>query len=493
MNSQTFLFFITLLITLGSNGFKAQEFGRGLINPEFDSSKFIKKIIPVTRGELPAYFTLESYAPPVGNQGQLGSCTSWASAYHAFTIVKRIEHGNNIGPFDPINLHNRLKAMNSKDPCSGGNYVEQAANILTTYGCPTLQFESCGFVSANESYSERLANYENLSINSYDFKYVLSQTSSPIVISAHYYTDGWSKAHNLVDGVWNGNCLGTLDGGHAMVILGYDDYKAGGAFLVLNSWGSDWGNKGYFWIKYSDISKVIYDAIAFEPGQIAEEEIVLLNDDEQIFRFYNDCSLNTYVTLSQNIGENWITEGWYAISSNGYVDIPISNRTSNDLYWMAVALNNGSYVKWIDNSSNVQMCYDIVNAHKIYNNDANNCPNEDKFYKYSPENRFSMVTMTLSCPNITTRSNEVVILPKLIKSEVSKNMEDNRNWNGKIGLLDPYSTRPILPNAEGLYDVYYLKKSKIQHFLGTAEDLMKIKNLKFLNQFNASAYSQCKK
>ena len=37
-------------------------------------------------------------------------------------------------------------------------------------------------------------------------------------------------------------------GGHAVVAVGYDDEKQ--AFLVRNSWGSDWGQGGHFWMPY---------------------------------------------------------------------------------------------------------------------------------------------------------------------------------------------------------------------------------------------------
>jgi C1A family cysteine protease len=36
--------------------------------------------------------------------------------------------------------------------------------------------------------------------------------------------------------------------GHAMVVVGYDESKR--AFLVQNSLGSSWGNKGYGWFGY---------------------------------------------------------------------------------------------------------------------------------------------------------------------------------------------------------------------------------------------------
>ncbi|EPB65523.1 papain family cysteine protease, partial [Ancylostoma ceylanicum] len=36
--------------------------------------------------------------------------------------------------------------------------------------------------------------------------------------------------------------------GHAMLMVGYDDNRK--AFKIMNSWGSDWGEKGYVWVDY---------------------------------------------------------------------------------------------------------------------------------------------------------------------------------------------------------------------------------------------------
>jgi C1A family cysteine protease len=54
-----------------------------------------------------------------------------------------------------------------------------------------------------------------------------------------------------------------VEGGHAVVAVGYDDeiivkningdIQTKGALLIRNSWGQDWGNKGYGWLPYEYI------------------------------------------------------------------------------------------------------------------------------------------------------------------------------------------------------------------------------------------------
>jgi C1A family cysteine protease len=69
-------------------------------------------------------------------------------------------------------------------------------------------------------------------------------------------------------------------GGHAMVIAGYDDNKkivnqlnnseTIGAFLIRNSWGTEWGEGGYGWIPY----EYFYQRLADDCWTIISQEWV---------------------------------------------------------------------------------------------------------------------------------------------------------------------------------------------------------------------------
>ena len=54
----------------------------------------------------------------------------------------------------------------------------------------------------------------------------------------------------------------TPAGGHAFAIVGYDEH----GFLVQNSWGTDWGDRGFAILTYDDWLRSAYDAWVARPG-----------------------------------------------------------------------------------------------------------------------------------------------------------------------------------------------------------------------------------
>ena len=46
----------------------------------------------------------------------------------------------------------------------------------------------------------------------------------------------------------------SLLGGHAVIICGYNDFDE--RFIMRNSWGTHWGDNGYFYLSYSYILNI---------------------------------------------------------------------------------------------------------------------------------------------------------------------------------------------------------------------------------------------
>ena len=98
-------------------------------------------------------------------------------------------------------------------------------------------------------------------------------------------TEPFSSFYNPVDATFRYTGAGAMN--HEVVIAGWDDSKvvningvvSTGAWLVQNSWGTDFGQDGYFWIAYDD-TKAATDGSAFDVRESLYKPTVLQN---QIF------------------------------------------------------------------------------------------------------------------------------------------------------------------------------------------------------------------
>jgi|LauGreDrversion4_2_1035121.scaffolds.fasta_scaffold01792_6 hypothetical protein len=479
------IIFICLLI---QNVTFAQN-AKGCIPDIIDTNMVKLKDFSGLRAPLPSSYSLEAYAPAVGDQGNLGSCTSWATNYCAFTMVKRIESGNNyLTPFSALDLHNRIKASNGEPPCSDGARISEALQILQSYGAGR-DYYSCSYASANKYYNDRLYDWDLLSLSITDVKKALFE-KNPVVIAAYCYQNDWGLTSNHVNGVWNGYSGGAADGGHAMCVIAYDDYKYGGAFKIQNSWGTSWGTGGYFWIKYSDFFKTVYQAFAVspKPGNYQSDDVFGEQINADYFRVQNNCSLTVYVSVSQNINGGVETDGWYSVASGSSIDINISDRYTNEFYWMATANYNGSYIDWYDaNGSNRCFSRDRHHMEGAY---SSYCPEMKPYYRDEPSSGTYYHLRTLSCPNVTTRGGEIQFSAAnsiAYGSPQLNNENDNKNWNTGP-LIDLYTGKQIqevTENGETFYAVFYLKKGKIIEFKGSKEELSKLRYLKFSSKQSA--------
>jgi C1A family cysteine protease len=484
------LCFVFVVFLVGTTNAQELNYGRGCILSDLDTSLVSKAEFPVLRGQLPYSYSLKSYAPAVGSQGALGSCTSWACGYAAFTIVKRIEKSTySVGPFSPLNLYNRVKTSRGDSPCSDGSSIDESLNVLRSSGCELYSNynKNCDY-EYQRSYTNKLSDYGQLSLTEYSIKQALNN-NCPVVISIDSYKDysGWENSKNLVNGIWNGAFSTQEEGAHAMCIVGYDDQR--GAFEVMNSWGSDWGNGGFFWLRYKDLYH-LNAAFCLKPssggngGDISSAGIY-----GDYFRMVNNCSKKAYVALCQYVGSSWVTKGWYGVEPNSSIDLPIDQRQVNKFYWMA---SNAEHKIYWTNSAGVEICVDPTNAFEIY--DQSPCPEVKGFYEIIPEVGCTTFVQSITCPNYTSRgSGESEILAGTFSGKLDSGdpLVSNMYWEPYFLLKDALTGQLIFPNQEGKYEVWLSDGSSNEEFIScSGEELKKISKYKFVSKINAENFKK---
>lgn len=233
-----------------------------------------------SRNPLPESANLQKFCPNVGNQGTQGSCVAWSSAYAARTILESArtgQRGDNL-KFSPAFLYNQI----GLEGCQG-SYIIRAMEFMTNRGSvPYDDFQytdqDCSRQPGSDLMSKaqdyRMRGFNRLSpgdrndaVDIQAIKQNLAQ-GAPVVFGM-MVGQSFMEAMKGQD-VWNPepgdeNQMGF--GGHAMCAVGYDDKKYGGSFLIMNSWGPEWGNNGFAWVRYNHFQYYVREAYGVEPMQ----------------------------------------------------------------------------------------------------------------------------------------------------------------------------------------------------------------------------------
>mgnify|MGYP000308034623 CR=1 FL=1 len=252
----------------------------------------VVKIPPLARGdydELPNVVSLKNYVPPVGNQGSSGSCVGWSSVYAARTLAEQ-RRLNLSSPeqrlnsrFSPAYIYNQIRL--NKQSCEDGSYVSAALTLMRDQGVlPLAQFpysdEYCYRLPTpsekQQAAAFRIDDFRRLGSRYHRSSLHLSTRKAlhrghPVVIGMlvgeSFMQHEGSASVQFSSGddlAYDNNSLQDY-GGHAMTVIGYDDTKDGGAFEIMNSWGTDWGNKGFVWLKYHDYNRWVREAYELIP------------------------------------------------------------------------------------------------------------------------------------------------------------------------------------------------------------------------------------
>lgn len=224
-----------------------------------------------------ASYTLENYLPLVGDQGMTGTCTAWATSFYTLSILynKNITDKKGKIEFSPFFLYNNLK-LNTDSACDEGMFIEDALNFLKYKGGLPKKYypEECNSNKTKQpelwdvALNYRIKDFKRIGEDNRIQRIKRSLSLKKAIVIA--IKTPMSFASSLNGDTWDG-IFDFSRGGHALSLIGYDDNKEGGSFLIINSWGQDWGDNGKIWVKYSDFDKIVYQV--FEVTGYSDNEL----------------------------------------------------------------------------------------------------------------------------------------------------------------------------------------------------------------------------
>lgn len=277
------------------------------LNPQmYDQAGVYEPLADNIKNPMPERVTLEEFAPERLNQGKQGSCVAWSSAYAARSILYSRQTGKNPDAvaFSPAFLYNQIGI----EGCQGSYILRAMENMKRVGALPFSKFpyneNDCSSQPAQYQLQEagayRINEFNRLSKSGDDYKVDMLAVKqnlaqgAPVVIGM--MVGGTFMQDMLGKKVWipsSEDYNKTGFGGHAMSVIGYDDYLEGGAFQIMNSWGNEWGENGLGWIRYKDFEYFVKEAYGMNSMGTTEQP-----DDSQLevefgLVAYNDQQTNT--------------------------------------------------------------------------------------------------------------------------------------------------------------------------------------------------------
>lgn len=200
--------------------------------------------------EAPTAFPATYSLPPLIPVGmnQLNDPISGGCVPFSTTTVKQYQERVQTGKWyyddaSAIRLHARCKQVDGI-PNQEGTFPRVALQIAKAEGI-------------------RAVNRHNYLIGSYyalsgleDIKRTLTFYQRPVLLATTWYSNWFSLGRNYTIKPPNGRAVG----GHQYVVYGYADQPSGTTHLrCVNSWGTDWGSKGRFYMPWPYVEGQAWD------------------------------------------------------------------------------------------------------------------------------------------------------------------------------------------------------------------------------------------
>ena len=309
----------------------------GLIIPEEELRHFaeLNSQPPPTLLNTESYFDWRDLGgvTPVTDQGGCGSCWDFA-ATASFESAYLIATG------DTLDLsEQQVLSCNTGGSGCGGGWMHDAYNLFRDYGAV---FETCMPYQANDQIpctqdeceiAATLLTYDDIpdDVNAIKNALMLGPLSTTFTVYDDFYS-------------YHGGCYehpGNDPINHAVLIIGWNDDMCDGqgAWIVKNSWGPNWGDHGFFYIKYGSASFGQYTQRAvFRPSGLPRINYDPTSISVTIPR---DSSVTNFLHIS-NVGDDYLS---YCI----YTTLPNPERyDSYGYHWNDSDSSSGPQYSWKD-------------------------------------------------------------------------------------------------------------------------------------------------
>jgi C1A family cysteine protease len=212
---------------------------------------------------------LREWATTIESQSTLRSCTSQA-VVGAYELMLKKQYPEKFTELSPLFVYYNTRIMEGiKAVYDSGVYIKDALRAVKLQGIcaesiwpyDVASFSSIpNLASYKDAKTRRIKNYRKCK-NLTDMLDALSD-EIPVVVGMKIYSSfnsiGWNGFADLTMPTMGDQLIG----GHAVALVGYN--SADEKFIARNSFGSAWGDYGYFYIPFEYASKYFIDGWVFD-------------------------------------------------------------------------------------------------------------------------------------------------------------------------------------------------------------------------------------
>lgn len=251
--------------------FSTSAFGqnkpKGIVISDYEFQKTEKRYFSVRGGTrtIPKKYSLKEFAPKPLDQFDYPTSPAWATSYAALTIIEAQQteikgKGITENAFSPLFPYFYSSDKTKEKGCDQPVSIIQVLEAMKNYGtpryidfpvrCVTHSPENNKAKASKNKISEFARLYDINDSKTKKIKAIKTTLSEnlPVVVAMHY-----GKSFEYAKDFWQPReSFDTALPAKALCVVGYDDEKYGGAFEIMNSQGTDWGNDGFLWIPYED-------------------------------------------------------------------------------------------------------------------------------------------------------------------------------------------------------------------------------------------------